>query len=88
MFSKNYAVLYRIATWVIGAIALGGGGWLLFPGAYKLGMWFGNSIMHWDVGDINAGPQGWMLGIALLFVPVLFWFVASMIGEWIISYFE
>ena len=34
----KYPVLYRMLTWIVGATVMGGGTWLLFPGAYKIGI--------------------------------------------------
>lgn len=73
-----------MSVWILGAIALGGGGWLLFPGAYKLGNWFAD-YMHWGIHTLKEGPGRWILGIGLLSVPVIFCYLANLLGKWIIS---
>ena len=37
--------------------------WVVFPGAYKLGMYIGNDVFGWDVRDIHHTPAGWFIGI-------------------------
>lgn len=54
-----------------------------FPGLYYLGGWFGNSIMGWQLGDIVQGPQRWVLGLALVLLPISVVFLPVWIGRWI-----
>jgi hypothetical protein len=84
----KYPVLYKLLTLIIGATVLGGGMWLAFPGAYKLGMWFANSVMNWHILGMPASPVGWIIGLGLLLTPVGFYIIAESFGEWIVSFWH
>lgn len=45
--------------------------WVMFPGAYELGMYLGNDVLHWNIRDIEYGPGGWIIGILAITCPIL-----------------
>lgn len=50
---------------------------ILTVGVYWLGMFVANDICGWEIGDIKKGPGGWLIGLAILIVPIILYAIGD-----------
>lgn len=97
LYRQRHPRLWKIIECVIGVVGLVislPALWLLFPGVYKLGVWVNSTVFHLnlplDCAACTSGINGlfWVIGLALLLLPVLALGLSRCLGEVIIYHWD
>ncbi len=84
-----YKVLNKLLVLTVGSVITASALWLLFPGAYRIGLWTSNQL-NWGRGlnPDSTDPACWLIGLFYLVGPVVFYYAANAIGNKVFERFS
>ena len=84
IFKKAYPKVFWLSRLLIGMCLSLALLWILFPGAYKTGRFFG-MLMGWGEPILRDTPLAWFIGLMIFVVPFLFYWLSSFLGKEILG---